>query len=600
MKTNLSFQRRSIGGYALVTVLAFGAISAAILGASLTRTINTAQLNVRNNLYNVNIRAAEAATELVVGRMMADYRIGGDASVADNLDSYRDLVPDGSQDNYWSGFEFSNGEGQVGHADVEMISDREYKPLDAQYYGLQGWATTYRVSSRARQPNSRVPQLTSAIQQDVELDSIPIFEFAIFYNSLLEFTWNDPMTVQGRTHANGDIYVGSQSLLQFDATVTSTGTIQSPAWAGKSPSDYTVSPSYHGEPDYRTNVATLTLPIGTNNTPSAVREIINLRPPGESIASPMGRQRYYNKAGVVLLVTEDTVTAIIKSAPDDGAPTALTAPVTNLAAVGATFPFLSLTNSFWDSREQQFMKLTQIDMGKLKNWSETNPDLLSKRPPASNPFNILYVADLRTTNPSTNTAVRLRNGGILPTGNGTGFTVATLNPLYIRGNYNITNGISNTSGSVPASVVCDALTILSVGWKDSESAENLSSRVAGNTTVNAAIIAGMVYSIGPDANSFGGGVRNLPRLLEAWSDSSGGNAKTLAINGSLVCLFNSIRAVKPFRMAGDYYYPPNRVFNYDQSFKDPDKLPPGTPALNVLVRSKWVAPPPDTVNYAGD
>jgi hypothetical protein len=30
-----------------------------------------------------------------------------------------------------------------------------------------------------------------------------VFQFAIFYNSLLEFTWCAPMTVNGRTHANG-------------------------------------------------------------------------------------------------------------------------------------------------------------------------------------------------------------------------------------------------------------------------------------------------------------------------------------------------------------------------------------------------------------
>jgi hypothetical protein len=57
---------------------------------------------------------------------------------------------------------------------------------------------------------------------------IPVFEFAVFYNSLLEFTWNATMTVNGRTHANGDIYTGSHWSLTFNSLVTKTGTISCP------------------------------------------------------------------------------------------------------------------------------------------------------------------------------------------------------------------------------------------------------------------------------------------------------------------------------------------------------------------------------------
>src|SRR2546430_1339552 len=33
---------------------------------------------------------------------------------------------------------------------------------------------------------------------------IPIFQFAVFYNSLLEFTWSATMTINGRVHANSN------------------------------------------------------------------------------------------------------------------------------------------------------------------------------------------------------------------------------------------------------------------------------------------------------------------------------------------------------------------------------------------------------------
>ena len=71
----------------------------------------------------------------------------------------------------------------------------------------------------------------------------PLFQFAIFYNGLLEFTWCAPMTVNGLTHANGNIYTGSQSQLTFNGLVTTTGTVSSPAWDGKPPAN-TPSPPF--------------------------------------------------------------------------------------------------------------------------------------------------------------------------------------------------------------------------------------------------------------------------------------------------------------------------------------------------------------------
>src|ERR1035437_1214371 len=73
-----------------------------------------------------------------------------------------------------------------------------------------------------------------------QTNSTPLFQFGIFYNSLLEFTWCAPMTINGRTHANGDIYTGSAWPLTFNSLVTKAGTISSPAWDGHLTSEYTV------------------------------------------------------------------------------------------------------------------------------------------------------------------------------------------------------------------------------------------------------------------------------------------------------------------------------------------------------------------------
>jgi hypothetical protein len=301
------------------------------------------------------------------------------------------------------------------------------------------------------------------------------------------------------------------------------------------------------------------------------------------------------------------VTATIKSSPADAVPVTITC--TNLANVQGTFPFLTVTNTFTDQRESKTILASQIDMGVLGTWLGTNiytaPDSPTTKHPVSNPMNVLYVSDNRTTTSSQLGAVRLVNGTNLPPSIGaggypTGFTVATPNPLYILGNYNCTNGYylntTNTSASVPASLVSDALTILSSKWKDSAAGGSLGSRGAANTTVNAAIITGIVYSGGSDGSSpFSGGVMNLPRLLEDWGNGS----VKLTLNTSIVNLFNSVRATAPFQNPGLYYYAPTRDFNFDPNFKQPSKLPPGTPTLGVILRAGWGTPPPNTTTYAG-
>ena len=74
------------------------------------------------------------------------------------------------------------------------------------------------------------------------------------------------MTVNGRTHANGNIYTGSICQLTFNGLVTKTGTISSPAWDGHATSEYTVATTFNA--GYSTNSQALTLPIGTIGSPT--------------------------------------------------------------------------------------------------------------------------------------------------------------------------------------------------------------------------------------------------------------------------------------------------------------------------------------------
>lgn len=581
MKLHHPQTRPSRDAYALVMVLVFSAIGLMALSSSMNWVANNTMHNERTVQLSVTAAAAEAATERLVSRIMTDYNNGGEAAVFNNLASYRTNVPTASDNSYWANFSFSNAQGTTNQNFAARTQTQIYTNLSGQYAGLLGFASQYRVISNARQTNGRYA-VTNGVSQDLQLASIPVFQFAIFYNSLLEFSTAAPLTIGGRVHANSNIFVGSTQPLLFTTNVSTTRTISNPAWAGQGADGWSGSVTYQGL--VTTNASSLTLPIGTNNSASAVREVINMPPVGEAMSSPLGQQRFYNKSELLILVSNTTVTVQVK-APFDASPT-------TISWANANY-FMTTNLTFTDQREGKTIRTTELDIGRFRTWAATNTQVIAKLG-AGTPPNLLYVADNRSTTASQLTAVRVKNGQTLPS---RGLTVSTPNPMYVLGHYNCTNaahlGTSNTSSTLPSSLVADAFTVLSPSWSDAASGGTFSSRVASPTTVNAAVLAGVVYSTGSAQAQFSGGVHNYPRLLEAWS------GRTLTINGSLVNLFNSVKASTQFQWPGAYYNAPTRQFYFDNNFTDPTKIPPGTPQLRVLIRARWLNPKPGVTNYYG-
>ena len=104
-----------------------------------------------------------------------------------------------------------------------------YVMLEEQYPGLNAFCSTYRVLSNAKFTNSQY-DVTGVVQQDLQMAEIPVFQFAIFYNTLLEFSDCATMTVNGRVHCNTNINVGCQSgsTLTFNYFVDCSGIITNP------------------------------------------------------------------------------------------------------------------------------------------------------------------------------------------------------------------------------------------------------------------------------------------------------------------------------------------------------------------------------------
>jgi len=551
-------------GSALALTLIMTAIALAILASAMTWSANSTRLTHRTIQYNRSVAAAEAATEKVLSQMTRDYLTGGDKLVADNVASYRATVPTSADSAYWGQWEFNNATGQTGKTFVQSGSQTNYVILNAAYSGLRAFVSTYRVVAHAR--DTSAPQdVVAGVLQEAQLARVPVFQFAMYSSGDMEISCGQPFNINGRVHANGQLFVEPSSILTFQSDVTAVNKIL----FARHPLDTrgVVTGSAIYEQKKEAGVSAMSLPIGTNNSPASIREII--QPPvfGEDPNSPIGRLRYHNLADMIVVVSNSGVSAT--SGKFNGFSTPV--PVGELSGIVIT------TNSFRDARAEKTVRPIDINVGALATWSVTNSSLWSAL--GSRPVSSVYVVDYRTLGGTELGAVRVVNGRTLPP---RGLTLATARPLYVLGHYNQTAnvnlGTTNTSTTRPASLVADAITILSENWTDAKSTLAVGSRGAASTTVNAAILTGVVETTD---GKYSGGMENFPRFLETW-----GSANTFTYNGSMVKMFPSLYATNAWGKA-DVYDPPKRNWAFDLNFYDSTKLPPLTPSLLKVFRSQW-------------
>ena len=138
--------------------------------------------------------------------------------------------------------------------------------------------------------------------------------------------------------------------------------------------------------------------------------------------------------------------------------------------------------------------------------------------------------------------------------------------------------------------MADAVTILSTNWSDSYTNEDPTGTNygAGDTTVNAAMLEGIVPTNPNISGNYSGGVENFLRLLEDWgSTGHSGHNGILTYNGSIVVMFPSIYATNSW--GGGYYGVPTRHWAFDLNFKTAAGLPPCSPSSRALVRGNWSA-----------
>ena len=285
---------------------------------------------------------------------------------------------------------------------------------------------------------------------------------------------------------------------------------------------------------------------------------------------------------------------------------------------------------FYDGQQETVVRTIDINMGNLvaRGLTFQNGVLYASTTPGSGDN---WTAPTSWAGYGRNNfmpAIRVTNAANLPRNLQQGFTLATDRPLYTVGNVN--------SGSSPATAVfaADSVTVLSQSLRldypvpvtvngkveyrsslDNSKAFPLASSLPAGYTregtpsgvtdplTGRSVTTGMNPSANPPSGSAGmvtnlilmmgqtgsrfnaqgkritqsGGAHNVMRYLENWSN------KVHTFNGSLICLYESLAATRPWRNDSGfkYYDPPNRNYTWDNRLQTATP-PPGMPMFLVI------------------
>ena len=618
--------------------LVFLAVTLVTLSSVMWWTASNSKVTRQNELFTTAEAAAEAANETVVATLDRDWTYGQTLQSASIYASLALPVQTG-----WPmQFQYSDGSGNNNTIGVAIGSSVFTNALGAQFANLSGYIKPCTITSTA----TTVGQLyavSASVKQVVNATVIPLFQFAIFYNLNLEIDPGAAMTVRGPVFSNQGLWAGTPNV-NFMSSVAAAGWIYNQATDPTNADPWAVGKSDTGTPNGNfafksiPNEDSLTLPIGTNNTASAVESIINLPPgtlgaPNASAYTTNGQMYLFNQSDLIisntatglagsrgtnitiwfqdpanvsttLIPVTNDVYIITNRASQSVSATNYVSPgnATNVIYAGYSF----VTNvSYYDFRESNTVQAVQVDVSKLNVWltntSSTGGKSINQTSYADkgNGIRSIFIYNKVPATGSQLPAVRLVNGAQLPSTtdpNGTGrttsgLTVTTPQPLYVLGNYNVQTATSsanasaqttNTAYTYPAALMGDAITVLSGSWNDAGSAYksggSMSSRTPSATTINAATLEGIVQSTN---SNYSGGVENFLRLEENWS------GVTLQYNGSIVVMFPSQYATHYWPGTGSVYNPPTRNWAFDLNFTDSNKLPPLTPKIYRIIRASW-------------
>lgn len=425
------------------------------------------------------------------------------------------------------------------------------------------------------------------IDMAIETRLVPLFQFMIFFDKDLEVTPGPAMALNGPIHTNGDLYAAAATSVDVSGQVTAAGDIYRGrkegdiCWTGPfrvtDPVNPVELPTCSGGRRLITNSDV----AAWNGNVASGADVVTVPAP-EALEAAPGRT-YWDNADLRVMYDVDAGTVQVRN-PDGSNDATRTAA---LAACGSA----TTSNSFYNHREATTIRMLDVDVRDLLDCADAQNLLIGGRALDDTTHGglVLYFgvtgADVATVN---DYGVRFRNADVLESTNGlapvpVGVTMITNQAAYTQGDYNETN-------KKPAAIMADSINVLSEAWPNADypQATGVSSRVATETTVNAAFLAGTDSTGGGDGAAFqdlgdySGGVHNMPRHHENWTG--------VAFNylGSLVSLNVAQHVDGALVVGSPQYNPPIRNYAFDTDFNDPSNLPPITPRFVYAKQAMYV------------
>lgn len=600
---NLSMLIRAEDGYVLITIYFFMAALLALLAAyysisdieiATTKFSRDSVTGFYSAEAGLNIRAEEVRDIFVGYNLPTGVSPSAtDPCVGANI---------GSGDYECQTYDFNRREV------ITYVTEEPSNPISLtippgeRYQGLNAMEYRYTVSSVSYNIEND-PEALLELRFKSRL--VPLFQFVAFYDKDLEILPGPTMNLSGPIHTNGDLYMNANNSLNVDGQVTAAGalfrgrknnsTCSSNPVTVIDPINFTaIVPSCSS----RTEVTNDDL-IAWNGMVEVEVPIVVVPEPDSLDADP--GQVYWANADLRLgldldssgnpVISADSPTGVYVYESDQSKNSSMTASL-HTCSGNISSRAIGTTSTFFNNRESLTIRMLEIDMRSLfdcldtTNWlGENTKDLDDSTDGGLVLYTTVFGDDSSAS--SNNYGVRLRNALELQSTDISaprvlGLTVVSDQALYTHGNY-------NSTGKIPAALMCDSINILSNNWNlnDSTSTQSLGSRSATDTVVNAAILSGTdstggIEGVGGQGGSYNGGLENYPRFHESWS------GRTLSYRGSFVSL-NTPRHVDGAWVYGSpQYQAPARDWDYDTDFNDAANLPPLTPRFVYLKQELFV------------
>ncbi|MCB9906335.1 MAG: hypothetical protein H6830_01295 [Planctomycetes bacterium] len=492
--------------------------------------------------------------------------------------------------------------------------------------GIQTLVDTYEVTAQA-DVDGRLVQ----VHHMVSTESTPVFQFAVFYTDDLEINPGPDMTLGGRVHSNGDMYLGCDGTLTMDTNYVhavgniyrsrkdtgdpSGGSVRIRQWV-EDPYDPSEPISFQMMQSYAQMMA---LGIGSHSGyDSGFSEGFDadgdgrLDGPDDWLPFAIGAlqlwgepEGYMTGSGHTVLTGQHDL--LEASAPDIGS-IAMFEPqdAGDYVLNGTTgeYDFVGVgagTHSKGYFHEHAGLSIVVSEDGSdFEAWgpggAENSPLGTSYKQLLLNSgaVSLTGVADMRQSNSSNEDTpvvqidlALLGDAGLFPEngllyaahyGMGEG---TDAKGLLLKGGAELADRLTvacegavyvqgdyNTGDKKGAAIIGDSVNLLSNAWDGSKTAGSLPS--ASETTYNCAFITGNYES---EVGRYNGGLENLPRFHENWS------GVPCHIKGSFVNTWDSQFGTGSWVYGSDRYTAPDRLWAYDEDFNSVANLPPFTPMV---------------------